>query len=274
MARKLTPAQYRAVMTAERKTGRIHESVRPNTVASLVRLGLAGTDGALSRDGVALADRWHAPADRERAAAEHREMVERGTEVLRQEDGAEVAQWRIQSTVRLSGEGTFSLAEGRPVGMVASDRMVTLSARSVVVAEAAASVGGALRVGARAVRSEGGRSVRVEWEDGSYWTVVALGADGEPLRPVASVGMVACGCCSRDIVGRPGDRCEGCRYGDGGNGPGDGCDFSTSWHCFTGHCDGSGCSYEGECEGAPAPGDAERLCGCGAVGDHDASHEG
>jgi hypothetical protein len=50
-----------------------------------------------------------------------------------------------------------------------------------------------------------------------------------------------------DIVGVAGDKCDGCKNGDG-EGAGEGCDMATTWHCFTAHCDGSGCTYPGECE--------------------------
>ncbi|MEU3265099.1 hypothetical protein [Streptomyces bacillaris] len=54
-------------------------------------------------------------------------------------------------------------------------------------------------------------------------------------------GAHNCDCCGNAVYGRR--YCEGCnRDGD--------CDNSQAAHCFTGHCDGTGCSFEGECEPA------------------------
>lgn len=59
-------------------------------------------------------------------------------------------------------------------------------------------------------------------------------------------GYRACDCCGTTGIG-PLDgepyTCEGCDP-DTEN-P---CDPAETWHCFTGYCDGSGCTYEGECE--------------------------
>lgn len=59
-----------------------------------------------------------------------------------------------------------------------------------------------------------------------------------------TTGYVDCSCCGVTIIGAPGANCDGCKDGDG---TGDGCDPAGTWHCFTGHCDGSGCTYPGEC---------------------------
>lgn len=65
-------------------------------------------------------------------------------------------------------------------------------------------------------------------------------------------GYTKCVCCGQDIVAawlcehcHPETReCPGpefCEYTEE-------CDASGAWHCFTAHCDGSGCTREGECE--------------------------
>jgi hypothetical protein len=69
-------------------------------------------------------------------------------------------------------------------------------------------------------------------------------------------GYTPCVCCGLDIISAW--LCEHChpetRECPGPDCTGDDeCDRSSTWHCFTGHCDGSGCAYEGECEGAPEP---------------------
>ncbi|MBT2544492.1 hypothetical protein J7E99_28285 [Streptomyces sp. ISL-44] len=51
-------------------------------------------------------------------------------------------------------------------------------------------------------------------------------------------GAHDCECCGMHIMNAR--ECEACRNED--------CDPANSWHCFTGHCDGSGCAFEGECE--------------------------
>ncbi|MEU2111534.1 hypothetical protein [Streptomyces sp. NPDC019507] len=53
-------------------------------------------------------------------------------------------------------------------------------------------------------------------------------------------GAHDCECCGMHIMNA--HECETCREGD--------CDPAESWHCFTNHCDGSGCTFEGECEPA------------------------
>jgi hypothetical protein len=54
--------------------------------------------------------------------------------------------------------------------------------------------------------------------------------------------MHKCGCCGKPTYAVA--NCSGCD---------DDCDPVETWHCFTGHCDGSGCSYSGECQGLPHP---------------------
>ncbi|MFJ2814376.1 hypothetical protein [Streptomyces sp. NPDC087294] len=51
-------------------------------------------------------------------------------------------------------------------------------------------------------------------------------------------GAHDCECCGMHIMNA--HECESCRWED--------CDPANSWHCFTGYCDGSGCTFEGECE--------------------------
>src|SRR5690606_19383879 len=68
-----------------------------------------------------------------------------------------------------------------------------------------------------------------------------------------TAGYVECRCCGVPMVGAPGDTCDAC-HTDGSACDGERCDHSAcdssrAWHCFTGHCDGSGCEYPGECEG-------------------------
>ncbi|MFJ1700446.1 hypothetical protein ACIOHC_36245 [Streptomyces sp. NPDC088252] len=69
----------------------------------------------------------------------------------------------------------------------------------------------------------------------------------DAVRLTTTPGYIACACCGVDIIGVSGDKCGGCKNGDG-EGAGEGCDMTTTWHCFTAHCDGSGCTYPGECE--------------------------
>lgn len=69
----------------------------------------------------------------------------------------------------------------------------------------------------------------------------------DAVRLTTTPGYIACACCGQDIIGIPGDKCDGCRNGDG-EGAGEGCDLATAWHCYTAHCDGTGCTYPGECE--------------------------
>jgi hypothetical protein len=59
------------------------------------------------------------------------------------------------------------------------------------------------------------------------------------------VETVNCACCGYPIMGLAGDACRSC--GDDEHDP------AETWHCHTGHCDGSGCTYPGECEGAERP---------------------
>lgn len=51
--------------------------------------------------------------------------------------------------------------------------------------------------------------------------------------------MRDCSCCGQHTYDAR-ELCDACANG---------CDPSESWHCFTGHCEGSGCTYLGECEG-------------------------
>ncbi|MCX5237240.1 hypothetical protein OG824_18740 [Streptomyces prunicolor] len=53
-------------------------------------------------------------------------------------------------------------------------------------------------------------------------------------------GAHDCECCGVHIMNAR--ECDTCQDGE--------CDPAESWHCFTGHCDGSGCTFEGECEPA------------------------
>jgi hypothetical protein len=62
------------------------------------------------------------------------------------------------------------------------------------------------------------------------------------------IGYVECACCGVTMMGLPADRCEDCRKACIDGEP---VATSENWHCFTAHCDGSGCSYPGECEDAP-----------------------
>lgn len=59
-------------------------------------------------------------------------------------------------------------------------------------------------------------------------------------------GYVECACCGVVIVGRPGDVCAACAPCREAGEP---VPAGDNWHCFTGHCEGSGCTYPGECEG-------------------------
>lgn len=65
------------------------------------------------------------------------------------------------------------------------------------------------------------------------------------------LGYVDCECCGITFIGLPGEACDGCRSAGcdlGVNGTGETVATAENWHCFTAHCDGSGCSYPGECE--------------------------
>ncbi|MGW2539665.1 hypothetical protein ACWC5I_02015 [Kitasatospora sp. NPDC001574] len=53
-------------------------------------------------------------------------------------------------------------------------------------------------------------------------------------------GDHACDCCGIEVTGRR--QCEECRENPGR------CDPALTWHCFTDHCDGPGCTFSGECE--------------------------
>lgn len=177
-----------------------------------------------------------------------------GRAALVQADGARVGAWRVSIAAPVRGVGSFSLGSGglvmRPAASGAMyESTVVLSGR-----DAAGKVGGFLdREDGVIVSRGGGRTVVVSFVGGGGgggWELVALGDDGSELGAVAygaPVGYVACACCSLEMIGRPGERCEGCRGGSG-DGSGEGCDAATAWHCFTAHCDGSGCSYPGECE--------------------------
>jgi hypothetical protein len=55
--------------------------------------------------------------------------------------------------------------------------------------------------------------------------------------------MPDCNCCGQPSYAAA-PTCRGCQ---------DGCDPLDTWHCFTGHCDGSECGYPGECQGWPHP---------------------
>jgi len=75
-------------------------------------------------------------------------------------------------------------------------------------------------------------------------------------------GMRACDCCGDYSNFGPLDdsefKCSTCEETD--------CDPAQTWHCFTGHCDGSGCSFHGECElGAPWDFSAEYSTNVGDV---------
>lgn len=59
-----------------------------------------------------------------------------------------------------------------------------------------------------------------------------------------TTGYVDCACCGITIIGHQGSNCDACLVA---------CQSEPTaaegnWHCFTGHCDGSGCTYPGECE--------------------------
>jgi hypothetical protein len=57
--------------------------------------------------------------------------------------------------------------------------------------------------------------------------------------------MHDCPCCGLPVYGKGSDElCTGCYNG---------CDPAVTWHCYTGYCDGSGCTYPGECEETEIP---------------------
>lgn len=62
-------------------------------------------------------------------------------------------------------------------------------------------------------------------------------------KPDVEHGLRACDCCGDYSCIGPFDdeffKCSTCEDTD--------CDPAQTWHCFTGYCDGSGCSYNGEC---------------------------
>ena len=63
-------------------------------------------------------------------------------------------------------------------------------------------------------------------------------------------GYVECACCGSVIIGAW--LCGGCHPEDRAcpgaeNCTGEDCDMSVTYHCVTGHCDGSGCTYPSEC---------------------------
>lgn len=61
-------------------------------------------------------------------------------------------------------------------------------------------------------------------------------------KPDVQHGLRYCSCCGTTVTGPLDDsyyECEGCE---------DGCDPAVTDHCFTGHCDGTGCGYYGACE--------------------------
>lgn len=56
--------------------------------------------------------------------------------------------------------------------------------------------------------------------------------------------MHDCPCCSQPVYTKSeyvGRVCDGCSFEDG-------CDPAETWHCSSSYCDGSGCTYPGECE--------------------------
>ncbi|MEU7148464.1 hypothetical protein AB0B15_10560 [Streptomyces sp. NPDC045456] len=53
-------------------------------------------------------------------------------------------------------------------------------------------------------------------------------------------GYHNCDCCGIQVIDRR--QCRECRENPGT------CDPAVTWHCFTNYCDGSGCTFEGECE--------------------------
>lgn len=69
-------------------------------------------------------------------------------------------------------------------------------------------------------------------------------AGQECTRCIVYPGYVECACCGITVIGYPGARCNACLVACGA-GP---VATEGNWHCFTGHCDGSGCTYPGECE--------------------------
>lgn len=60
-------------------------------------------------------------------------------------------------------------------------------------------------------------------------------------------GYVPCSCCGQETIGEFGDVCDGCQPCKAAGEPQPSAD---NWHCFTGYCDGTGCTYPGECETA------------------------
>jgi hypothetical protein len=61
-------------------------------------------------------------------------------------------------------------------------------------------------------------------------------------KPDVQHGLRNCDCCGTSDVGPLDDdefKCSTCVDTE--------CDPAQTWHCFTGYCDGSGCSYYGEC---------------------------
>lgn len=60
--------------------------------------------------------------------------------------------------------------------------------------------------------------------------------------------MHDCPCCGQVVYTDDTTHlCAGCHAHHFGDEPE--CYPGNTWHCFTGHCDGSGCTYMGECEG-------------------------
>ncbi|SNS50142.1 hypothetical protein [Actinacidiphila glaucinigra] len=51
-------------------------------------------------------------------------------------------------------------------------------------------------------------------------------------------GAHDCECCGMHVMNQR--ECDTCQESE--------CDPAESWHCFTGYCDGTGCTFEGECE--------------------------
>ncbi|MCC3766470.1 hypothetical protein [Streptomyces sp. UNOC14_S4] len=72
----------------------------------------------------------------------------------------------------------------------------------------------------------------------------ALIAYVEHVKKSGPEDPARCLCCGQDVMSVW--LCDGCTHDYPGDE--DECNRSTSWHCFTGHCDGSGCTYPGECE--------------------------
>jgi hypothetical protein len=63
-------------------------------------------------------------------------------------------------------------------------------------------------------------------------------------------GYRYCTCCGMTIIADLEATVVHCDDCDGSYG--DTCDPANTYHCFTGYCDGSGCTYAGECEPATA----------------------